>query len=99
MMEITTKYGREGHSSWIGATGINKWVTTVIGRRLFYWTIGNNYRREHEKKVGTPRGGGGGGTPKSGDVTRCVNVVDNLDFPQVCVDKLNVFTDKTMESK
>ena len=31
-------------------------------------------------------------TPKSGDTTRCVNVVDNLGFPQVCVDKLNVFT-------
>ena len=32
------------------------------------------------------------GAPKSGDTTRCVNVVDNLGFPQVCVDKLNVFT-------
>ena len=31
-------------------------------------------------------------SPKSGDITRCVNVVDNLGFPQVCVDKLNVFT-------
>ena len=30
--------------------------------------------------------------PKSGDTTRCVNVVDNLGFPQVCVDNLNVFT-------
>ena len=30
--------------------------------------------------------------PKSGDITRCVNVVDNLGFSPVCVDKLNVFT-------
>ena len=30
--------------------------------------------------------------PKSGDTTRCVNVVDNLGFSPVCVDKLNVFT-------
>ena len=41
-------------------------------------------------------------SPKSGDITRCVNDVDSLGFPQVCVDKLNVFTtpfifDKTME--
>ena len=36
------------------------------------------------------------GTPKSGDTTRCVNVVDNLGFPQLCMDKLNVFTNKTM---
>jgi hypothetical protein len=43
-------------------------------------------------------------TPKCGDITRCVNavtavcvnVVDNLGFPQLCMDKLNVFTDKTM---
>jgi len=27
---------------------------------------------------------------------RCVNVVDNLGFPHLCMDKLNVFTDKTM---
>ena len=35
-------------------------------------------------------------SPKSGDITRCVNVVDNLGFPQLCMDKLNVFTDKAM---
>ena len=31
-------------------------------------------------------------SPKNGDVTRYVNVVDSLGFPQVFVDKLNVFT-------
>ena len=43
--------------------------------------------------------GGSRVSPKSGDVTRCVNVLDNLGFPQVSMDKLNVFTDKIMEKK
>ena len=34
--------------------------------------------------------------PKSGDITRCVNVVDYLGFPPVCVDNQQHFVDKTM---
>ena len=34
--------------------------------------------------------------PKSGDVTRCVNVVNNLGFPQVCMDNQHEFVDNTM---
>ena len=36
-------------------------------------------------------------SPKSGDVTRCVTVVeDTLGFPQVCMDNEHQFVDKTM---
>ncbi len=35
-------------------------------------------------------------TPKSGDITRCVNVVDNLGFPPVRMDNQQRFVDKTM---
>ena len=35
-------------------------------------------------------------SPKSGNVTRCVNVVDNLGFPQVCMDNQHEFVDNTM---
>ena len=34
--------------------------------------------------------------PKSGDITRCVNVVDNLGFPPVRMDNQQRFVDKTM---
>jgi hypothetical protein len=35
-------------------------------------------------------------TPKSGDITRCVNVVDNLGFPPVRLDNQQRFVDMTM---
>ena len=34
--------------------------------------------------------------PKSGDITRCVDVVDNLGFPPVSMDNQQRFIDKTM---
>ena len=34
--------------------------------------------------------------PKSGDITRCVDVVDNLGFPPVRMDNQQRFVDKTM---
>ena len=35
-------------------------------------------------------------SPKSGDTTRCVNVMDNLGCPQVRMDNQQRFVDKTM---
>ena len=35
-------------------------------------------------------------SPKSGDITRCVNVVDNLGFPPVRLDNQQRFVDMTM---
>jgi hypothetical protein len=37
-----------------------------------------------------------GVTPKSGDTTRCVNVVNNHGFPPVRMDNQQRFVDKTM---
>ena len=38
-------------------------------------------------------------SPKSGDITRCVNVVDSLEFPQeVCMDNQKHLVDKTINN-